>query len=116
MEKDTKGDKIKTFIFLTCIGQKGRETDGTSTFEPGDEMKAPVLQKFSEYCSPRKNTTIIHHKFFRYRQQEGQNFHDFVTELKKFSSKYEFDNLQDSLIKDMIVCGTRDSSLFERLL
>ena len=22
--KDTKGDKIKTSIFLTCIGQKGR--------------------------------------------------------------------------------------------
>ena len=24
-EKDTKGDKIKTSIFLTCIVQKGRE-------------------------------------------------------------------------------------------
>ena len=23
-EKDTKGDKIKTSIFLKCIGQKGR--------------------------------------------------------------------------------------------
>ena len=23
-EKDTEGDKIKTSIFLTCIGQKGR--------------------------------------------------------------------------------------------
>ena len=93
MEKVTKGDKIKTFIFLTCIGQKGREIYGTSTFEPGDEMKA-VLQKFSEYCSPRKNTTIIRHKFFRHRQHEGQNFHDFVTELKKNSSRYEFDNLR----------------------
>ena len=24
-EKDTKGDKVKTSIFLTCIGQKGRK-------------------------------------------------------------------------------------------
>ena len=77
---------------------------------------APVLHKFSEYCNSRKNITILHHKFFTYRQQEGQNFHDFVTELKKLSSECEFDNLQDSLIKDMIVCGTKDNSLCERFL
>ena len=74
-EKDTKGDKIKTSIFLTCIGQKGREIYETFTFEPGDEMKlAPVLHKFSEYCNSKKNITILRHNFFTYRQQEGQNF------------------------------------------
>ena len=99
-EKDTKGDKIKTFIFLTCIGQKGREIYETFTFEPSDEMKlAPVLQ-ISEYCNPRKNITILCHKFFTYRQQEGQDFHDFVTELTRLSSECEFDNLQDSNLDD----------------
>ena len=39
-----------------------------------------------------------------------------MTELKKLSSECEFDNLQDSLIKDMIVCGTKDNYLRERLL
>ena len=116
-EKDTKGDKIKTSIFLTCIGWKGREIYETFTFEPGDEMKlAPVLHKFLEYCNPRKNITILCHMFFTFRQQEGESFHDIVTELKKLSSKYEFDNVQDSLIKDMIVCGTKDILLRERLL
>ena len=116
-EKDTKGDKVKTSIFLTCIGQKGREIYETFTFELGDEMKlAPVVHKFSEYCNPRKNITILRQKFLTYWQQEGQNFHDFVTELKKLSSECEFDNLQNSLIKDMIVCGTKDNSLRERLL
>ena len=42
-EKDTKDDKIKTFIFLTCIGQKGREIYETFTFEPGGEMKLELL-------------------------------------------------------------------------
>ena len=42
-EKDTKGDKIKTSIFLKCICQEGREIYETFTFEPGNEMKlAPV--------------------------------------------------------------------------
>ena len=50
-EKDIKGDKIQTSIFLTCIVQKEREIYETFTFEPGDEMKlAPVLHKFSKYC------------------------------------------------------------------
>ena len=116
-ERDTKGDKIKNSIFLTYIGQKGREIYETFTFEPGDEMKlAPVLHKFSEYSTRRKKRTILRRKFFTYRQQQGQNFHDFVTALKKLSSECEFDNLQDSLIKGMIVCGTKDNSLCERLL
>ena len=64
-EKDTKGVKIKTSTFLTCIGQKLRKIYETFTFEPGDEIKfAPVLHKFSENCNPRKNMTILHHKFF----------------------------------------------------
>ena len=96
---------------------KTEEKYETFTFEPGDEIKlAPVLHKFSEYCNSRKNITILSHKFFTYRQQEGQNFHNFVTKFKKLSPECEFGNLQDFLIKDMIVCGTRNNSLCERLL
>ena len=116
-EKDTKGYKINNSIFLPCIGQKGREIYETYTFEAGDETKlAHVRHKFSEYCNPRKNITILRYRFFTYKQQQGQNFHDFVTELKKLSSKCEFDNLQDSIIKDMIVCSTKDNFLHGRVL
>ena len=54
-KKDTKGDKIKTSTFLTCIGQNGRKIYENFNFEPGDETKlALVLRKFSEYYNPRK--------------------------------------------------------------
>ena len=75
-----------------------------------------TLNKFSEYCNPRKNVTILRHKFVMYRQFEGQSFHDFITELKRLSTECEFENLQDSLIKNMIVCGTNENALRERLL
>ena len=70
---------------MACLGQKGREIYETFNFgNPGYEMRlASVLQKFSEYCNPRKNITILRHKFFTYQQHEGQSFHDFITELKK---------------------------------
>ena len=70
-EKYTNGDKIKTSIFLTWIGQKGREIYDTFTFELRDEMKlAPVLHKFPKYCNTRKNITILCHKFFTYRMTD----------------------------------------------
>ena len=111
-EEDGKIGKVKTSVLLTCIGQKGREIYETFNFDnPGDEMRlASVLEKFPEYCNPRRNISILCHKFFAYRQHEGQNFHDFVTELKKLSSEWEFETLHDSVIKDMIVCGTNDNS------
>ena len=117
-EADSKPDKVKTSILLTCIGEKGRAIYETFEFEnAGDKLKfKPVLKKFEEYCNPRSNTTIQRHKFFTYRQTDGQSFTDFVTELKKLSSECAFDVLKDSLIKDMIICGVIDNGLRERML
>ena len=117
-EKEYKDDKIKTSMLLTCTCQKGREIYKTFTFDSADdEMKIePILNKFSEYCSPRKNVTILCHKFFMYGQLEGHSFHNFITELKKLSAECELENLQDSFIKDMIVCSTNDNAFRERLL
>ena len=75
-----------------------------------------MLEKFTSYCNPRKNITILRHKFFTYKQVEGQSFNDFVTELKKHGSECEFGELTTSLTKDMIVCGVADNTLRERLL
>ena len=71
---------------MYCTGQKGREIYKKFTFDSADdEMKLePVLNKLSEYCNPRKKVTFLRHKFFTYRQLEGQSFHDFITELKKW--------------------------------
>ena len=117
-ESDSKSDKVKTSILLTCIGEKGREIYDTFEFEnAGDKLKLkPVLKKFEEYCNPRSNTTFERHKFFTHRQEEGQTFTSFVTELKKRSAACEFDTLKDSLIKDMIICGISDNALRERML
>ena len=117
-ESDGKSDKIKTSILLTCIGPKGRDIYETFTLEQDtDKLKLkPVLEKFTSYCNPRKNITILRHKFFTYKQVEGQRVNDFVTELKKRGSECEFGELTTSLTKDMIVCGVADNTLRERLL
>ena len=60
--------------------------------------------------------TFLRYKFFLYKQSEGQCFDNFVAELKKLSKECEFSNLQNSLIRDMIVIGITDNHLRQRLL
>ena len=75
-----------------------------------------ILEKFEEFCNPRKNNTMLRHKFFTYRQSEGHKFSHFVTELRKLSDECESDALKDSLIRDLIICGVKDTQLRERML
>lgn len=117
-EKDKKDNKVKSSIFLTCIGPQGREIYNTFAFENNeDKMNFDVLiKKFDEHCLPRKNITLIRHKFFTYKQKEGQSFHEFVIQLKRLSSDCEFNDLKDSLIRDTIIIGINDERLRERML
>ena len=117
-ESDAKSDKVQTSILLMCIGQKGRDVYNTFTFTtPDDKLKLkPVLEIFTEYCQPRKNITFLRYKFFSCRQKDGQLFDDFVTDLKKLSAECEFSELNDSLVRDMIIVGCSDHCLRERLL
>ena len=119
-ESDSKSDKTKTCILLSCIGSKGREIYETFDFDTNDENDCwkldSVLKKIDLYCNPKKNTTILRHKFFTHKQSEGQQFLEFVTELKPLSDKCEFATLLDSLIKDMVICGINDNKLRERML
>ena len=83
-EKDSKGDKVKSSILLYYIGHKRREIYNTSIFEPKEHsMIFPkIIEKFDEYCIPRKNITFLGHKLFTHRQVEGQSLMNFYF-LKK---------------------------------
>ena len=116
-ETSSKPDKVKSSILLSCIGKRGREIYNTFTFAEGDNMKtSKILEQFDQYCLPQKNLTFLRYNFFTYRQKEGETFDEFTTQLRKLSHDCEFSTLQDSLVKDMIIIGTNDKALQERLL
>ena len=117
-ESDEKGDDVKTSRLLTTIGEKARDVYYTFTFATeGDDMKLdPVIAKFDEYFSPRKNLPYTRFKFFTYNQTNGQTIDEYVTELKSRSRHCEFGSLKESLIRDRIVAGIQDAKVRERLL
>ena len=103
---------------MTCTGEQGLEFYQTfDLYTDTEKLRLQhVLAKFENYCNPRTNTTIIRHKFFTYKQSEGQSFNNFVTELRKLSNECSSGDLKDSLIKDMIIYGVVDNSLRKRML
>ena len=116
-ESDGKENKVKSSILLTCIGDKGREVYSTFNLAEADKLKLDkILEKFDEYCEPVKNITFIRHKFFSCKQEEGQRFDEYLTELKKKAQDCEFGGLKDELIKDILICGLSDDRLRGRLL
>ena len=118
IESDTKADKIKSSIFLTCIGVKGREVYSTFTFESEDDKLKikKIIERFDAYCEPVKNITYIRHNVFTCKQTEGQRFDEYLTELKRRALDCEFGNLREDLIKDILICGIHEEKLRERLL
>ena len=116
-ESNDKGEDVKTYRFLTTMSEKVQDIYYTFTFEDGNEMKlAPVIAKFDEYFTPKKNLPYTRFKFFTYNQTNEQNIDEFVTELKSRSRHCEFGTLRDSLIRDRIVAGIQDAKVRERLL
>ena len=101
-ESESKSEKVKSSILLTCIGEKVCEIYSTLTFDvEADKMKLQkIIEKFDMYCEPVKNITYIRHRFFTCKQI-GQRFDEYLTELKKRALDCEFGDLHEDLIKDI---------------
>ena len=103
---------LKLFHLMAMFLIAGNFVSNTLIFLWLQQEKIPsvIKHKLPLFCHALVKT------FFTYRQQEDNIFHDSLNELKKISFECEFDNLQDSQIKDVTVYGTRDTSLFKRIL
>ena len=73
-ESNDKPEDVKTSRLLSCIGEKARDIYYTFQFENDDDSVTlePVMAKFDEYLSPKKNITYLRFRFFSYNQADGQ--------------------------------------------
>ncbi|KAJ8049448.1 hypothetical protein HOLleu_02204 [Holothuria leucospilota] len=75
-----------------------------------------VMDKFQNYCTPKKNITYERHKFFTCIQKPGESIDQYLTILRTKSKSCDFGDLDDSLIRGRIICGIPNNALRERLL
>lgn len=116
-EKISKPDKLKVALLLSSMGDECIEIFNTFKLSTEDSNKFDtVLQNFDSYFEPKKNTVIARYKFFNCVQQENETVDSFVTNLKNLAKDCAFENQEESLIRDLLIIGIRDSAVKEKLL
>ena len=75
-ELNKKSEPVQVTTLLTVIGEEAR--DVYSTFDwPDEESKSKidtVLQKFADYCQPRKNIPFERYRFNKRSQEAGETY------------------------------------------
>ena len=117
-EINEKSENVQCATLLHVAGEEARAVFNAFDFDKeGDQHKIDiVIDKFKQYCEPRKNLTFIRHQFFTRSQGPTETIDAFATDLKNKAKHCEFSTLIDSLIRDRIVGGIRSDQLQARLL
>ena len=85
--------------------------------EAGDYIKqTSLVQKFENYCTPRKNETYKRYVFCSTVQSPLEPIDCFITDLKTKVKSCNFSTLENSLVQHQIIIGVHDVKLKERLL
>lgn len=113
--KDDEEDQVATLLHF--IGDEGLSIFNTFDMRETENKKIQsVLDKFDEYCNPRKNLIYEQSVFFTCSQQEGEAFDHFLTNLKVLAATCEFGSMKKQLLTLRVVLGIWDKGLKERLL
>ena len=115
-----KAEAIQVATLLTVIGEEAREVFSTFSGWADEEDKArigPVLEKFEQYCQPRKHVPFERYRFNRRIQEPGESYDQYRTALRKLAEGCDFQTITpDEILRDRLVFGIRDAKTRERLL
>ena len=83
-----KTDQVKVQMLKYLIGPRGREIYKTVT--PEVENLKNALDALGKHCDPPKNETVNRYRFFTRKQEHGEGFDSFLTELKLLAEQCNF--------------------------
>ena len=91
-ELNKKSEGVQVATFLTIIGEESWDVYSTFSWaEEGDAKKLKsFLDKFTEYCEPRKNICFERYRFNQRVQEAGETNDQYCTALRKLAESCEF--------------------------
>ena len=117
-ELSKKSKETQCAILLHAAGPEALEISETFTWLATDDKEdyKLLLQKFDNYCEPKRNVVYERYEFWSRNFREDEPFDSWVTFLRNKAKLCEFGEQELSLIRDKIVYGIRDLAVKERLL
>jgi hypothetical protein len=71
---------------------------------------------FEAHCFGAINTVYERYVFYQRRQENGETFEAFLSDIRRLVKTCDFGTVEDSAIRDRIVMGIRDDATRKRLL
>ena len=101
-----------------AIGPEARKVFKTCNLSATERKDIKgVIERFDNYCNPRKNISFERYLFNSRQQEPGASFDRYVTALRQIADKCAFDAITpDDLLRDRIIFGIADDKVRERLL
>ncbi|KAL4704668.1 hypothetical protein ACJJTC_016612 [Scirpophaga incertulas] len=106
----------KIAILLNLIGEEALTVYNTFEFDEKSHNLKHVLEKFQEYCNPKKNILHSRFKFYSRKQNEAEQFEHFLTDVKMLANDCQFESCKENMIRDRLVFGTRDTDTQLKLI
>ena len=109
-------EEEKCSFLLLWIGEKGRDVYNTWTLTPDQrKLLATYYDNFEAYVTPKANPIFARYKFHEKKQEDGESFDHFVTELKLLVKDCNYPNSEE-MIRDRIVFAINSPRVREKLL
>ncbi|XP_041984951.1 uncharacterized protein LOC121737351 isoform X1 [Aricia agestis] len=107
---------VQASLLINLIGPEGFDVYETFTFEKDSDRDdvAVLLAKFDAYFGVKTNITLARYHFFTRNQEIGETINQYVTNLKLLAKTCQFQNLEQELIRDRIVCGIKNTIMSGR--
>lgn len=108
----------KRSIFLVSVGAKTYKLIRSlvAPEDPKNKSYEELAKLVQEHYQPKPSVIVERFKFNTRCQQSGETIPMYLAELKRLSENCEFGANLDEMLRDRIVCGTRDSKIQRRLL
>ena len=115
---ESANGKKRATVLLACIGSAAHSVFRSFKFQNADDRSdiSKIIEAFDRYCIGETNITYERYVFNQRVQQAGESIEDYVADLRKLAKTCQFEQLEDSLVRDRIVVGIRDETTRRRLL
>ncbi|KAL4703249.1 hypothetical protein ACJJTC_002469 [Scirpophaga incertulas] len=106
----------KAAIFLNCIGRSAQDLYFNTLKNPDKEKLEDIVEIFENYFKPKNNEIINTFHFNQRKQQDGENFDAFYSDLRKIAQNCDFESFFERMLRDRIIHGIQDRHVQQKLL
>ena len=111
--KEVQAGTLSSVMGMDCV----KVMKSLTTLTDDDKKDAEkILSVLGDHFIPQKHLLFERVKFGFANQAEHETIDQYVVRLRQLAESCEFEGLCESLIRDRLVIGTRDSATRDRLL